>query len=238
MTVILRPIESGQPARVIRGSGRELAGGIAFHPNGEDFVYGDGCWLRFAGDRHSADWSKVKKVRGPFHCVSFSPDGRWIAATTADGTLRIRETLTGKIFRQFDFERGPTQSKESGSFAVQKHGPLIATCHFDHGLYLIDLWNTETQKRIRTYGTHQSWAFDSVAFSPDGRLLAAVRFEGLLEVWDVTLETKVPVAEIQVGRAGFWCPSVCFLPDGRHIVTGNGNASIYVIRLPKAALPD
>lgn len=119
-----------------------------------------------------------------------------------------------------------------GPVALTPQGHLLAASQFEDYKYHLDIWDVDQKKRLRTLGIRQGWPYDSLAFSPDGRFLATIRFEGKLEVWDMTRNIDYAVAEIPVGEFGFGCSRIRFTPDGRHVVTGNGNGTIYVVRLP------
>src|SRR5262249_26239311 len=84
------------------------------------------------------------------------------------------------------------------------------------------LWDGDTGERrgeLRTppEGSHPA----ALAFSPDGRHLAAI--EGAyLRVWDTG--TRVPVAYNRAGRRKH--TALAFTPDGGRLVTASGDTSV------------
>jgi WD40 repeat protein len=78
----------------------------------------------------------------------------------------------------------------------------------------IQLWDVETgtQKTV----LKQDNPVVSMAFSPDGRLLATGDFEGRVHIWDVVSGTEAAVLEAHNAMV----VSVAFSPDGKLLATG------------------
>jgi WD40 repeat protein len=66
----------------------------------------------------------------------------------------------------------------------------------------------------------------SLAYSPDGRQLAAACSDGKVSIHDPT--TGAPLREWPLPGP---VHQVAYAPDGRHLLTGNGNGPVYVLRL-------
>jgi len=90
------------------------------------------------------------------------------------------------------------------------------------------LWDVNTWKNVgelregRSVPRLSNSIFFGLAFSPDGRTLAASDFEGTLFLWDVT--TKRHFAARRVHSVPF--ASVAYTPDGRRLVTAGGDSIV------------
>ena len=115
--------------------------------------------------------------------------------------------------------------------AVDKHGNFLAAAGFNR----VSIWNLKTGKREQRWQLpaqrtqffspdERSEKSDrSVAFSPDGRMVAATGYThrpepfGCLKVWDLASGNEVLSIKDDPGLSGH---AVTFSPDGTHVVAG------------------
>ncbi len=158
---------------------------------------------------------------GPVHAVAMSPDETFAVSSGADGTLRLWDIVGGRQLKQLI-----TYDATMYSIAVHPQGALIAAAGADRKVHLLDMISGTEQKTMTGHTDY----LHSVAFRPDGLQLMSYGYAGQLRLWktaDGTLES-----ETRIGRVG---NSAQFSPDGKRIVTANGDATATVF--PSNAFP-
>jgi RNA polymerase sigma factor (sigma-70 family) len=159
--------------------------------------------------------------------IAFAPDGKTLAAARADKKIVFWDPRTGKELQTLQTDN-PVRS-----VVFSPDGKLLA--YANGAVHLVD---TATLKELRrgSFADGEGisrWELWEVAFSPDGRTLAAGRpaFDrgkrgvppvgtedrGLVVVWDIKTWTQRYKIE-ESGR------SLGFTPDGRILVAGNGHS--------------
>lgn len=119
-------------------------------------------------------------LRGHTHAVSqvrLSPDGRWIASSAADATIKVWNAQTGQL----------TQTLEGhlagiSAFAWSPDSATIASGADDK---IIRMWDRATGKaHPNALKGHSHYVF-SISFSPKGNMLASGSYDESVFLWDV-----------------------------------------------------
>mgnify|MGYP006416141909 FL=1 len=159
---------------------------MAFSPNGKHVVVGRFSKIGRSFDK-SALWevSSGKKIRslniGGTRSITFSPDGRYIAAGSDDGIVTLLEASTGGKIRTFS---GHTRSVRSVKFSPDGHY-VIATS--DDGIAI--LWDASNGAQIKIISGHQG-GVSSVKFSPDGEYIFT--FDDIsFRIWKIDREREL-----------------------------------------------
>ena len=95
--------------------------------------------------------------------VAFSPDGKILASTNPDGTVRLWNVATHQELGSPLYPGGSSDLLEAVAFSPD--GKILATGSYDGYL---QLWDVATQREIGAGVTGDSGSVVSVAFSPDG----------------------------------------------------------------------
>jgi eukaryotic-like serine/threonine-protein kinase len=113
------------------------------------------------------------------HGVAFSPDGEQLASAGGDGTVKFWNSRTGKVMQTFQ-----AHTDSAVSVAFHPDGNHLAS----HGAdWTVKVWDlTATGQAVFTEPCDATRKFGmayTIAFSPDGRQLAAAA-DGAVKVWD------------------------------------------------------
>jgi WD40 repeat protein len=148
----------------------------------------------------------------------FLPDGALLAWPGEDGTLHLTDVATGKDLRTLG---KPEQTRYLAALAFAPDGKRLATRGYDRA---VRLWDVTTGREVRQlypagegqrmggrsfFGTAGAALSASLAFSHDGKLLAAAGPRGTVFFWEVATGR-----EAVSGHKGSLAGAV-FTPDGK-----------------------
>jgi len=149
----------------------------------------------------------------------FAPSDQIIIAL-AGGVIEFRSIATGEAVRRI--EAGVRQSV----LAVSADGRLLATSQMAE----IRLWDA-SGKLLRTV-SHELGATATLAFSPDGTLLASAGYDANVHFWDVSTGQRKASVRDQV-LASF---AISFTADGRNLIIGGASGAIEIADVQTGAI--
>jgi WD40 repeat protein len=158
---------------------------------------------------------------GVFFHLAFTDDGQKLAAFTGNNVYLVWDVETGKevqaipgqrLMRTFPVVFSPEGDLLTGYTQEQK-APGQETDH------IIQLWDVRTGKVAVKLRGHKKM-FSSLAFSPNGRLLASCGADATIRLWEVA--TGQELLQIKPGDEEHEELCVAFSPDGRLLASGSG----------------
>ncbi|MEU6373801.1 AAA family ATPase [Streptomyces sp. NPDC046909] len=211
------PSQIGSP---LAGSSGEMYA-VGFSPDGRTLATG-------SGDSKIRLWSvPTSDMIG--RVGAFTEDGRILATASADGRIRLwnvtdpgRPVALGEPF-------GVGEDMGVQQLAFSRDGRSLAVLTGTHNT--VQLWNVSDPAHPVPHGkpvalrTRYAGA-DSMALSPDGRILAGAYDDRTLQLWDATDPSRlVPLGKPLTGHKGY-VNALAFSPDGRTLASGSSDLTI------------
>lgn len=158
--------------------------------------------------------------------VAYSPDGRFLAGGGSAKAIKLWDARTGKVVHNLEAKG----SRGYRYIAFSPDGQTLAGCADDG---LVRFWNVRTGAYERSIAVSMkpTWLVLSIAFSPNGKKLAAAsRFK----LDDGKQVSEVSLLDALAGMSHWtWLApgdncvySVGFSPDGKSIVAADGQACL------------
>jgi WD40 repeat protein len=143
-------------------------------------------------------------------CVAFSPNGRTLAGCGEDGVVRLWDVQTGELLRAW---KGHDSSVEHLTFSPG--GGALASGGEDGAVRLWDVQTGELLRAWEGHGTARKGALVpggvwSLAFSPDGGVLASGGRDEAVRLWDA--QTGELLRALEGDDRLVWC--LAFSPGG------------------------
>lgn len=150
--------------------------------------------------------------------VSFSPDGKTILTSSADGTARLWDAESGQQVQQFLGHTGPVRSAY-----FSPDGKMIVTTGDDRS---IRVWDTENGKLRQEINNVPE--INLGIFSPDQSTILTVHTDGIARLWKVEEGEEVrklkKVGEFNVNAGEIHWGA--FSPDGQIVATANNDGTV------------
>jgi WD40 repeat protein len=157
--------------------------GVAFSPDGKYL-------LTASRDKNAKVWDLAAREsvatfpehQNGVYAVAITQDGKLGISVGEDNKVRYWEATDAakKIGKQVRIGGDHAKAIFRLAYHADPKTPLLATCSADG---TVRLWNPLNGAGVRTLTGHTDWVY-AVAFSPDGKQVAAGGWNGEVRVWD------------------------------------------------------
>lgn len=207
---VIRPTLSAQEAQTPDLSDQPIATEAGRNPDASDSqrvdLYGDpipkGALTRLGTMRLCQ--------RQGARTIAFSPDGRTLASSGHEDSIRLWDVRTGRLLRRY---RG-TESDRSRAIAFSPDGKRLVSGGRSG---LVRLWDVKSGKEVYKKRAQKEDVY-SIAYAPDGRTFATAA-DGWIRLWDVSTGADL----LRLGP-GWWAS---FSPDGKTLAAGGGDIRLW-----------
>ncbi len=158
--------------------------------------------------------------------VALSPDGRYLGAGDASGTIKIYDRRMGRLMHAFEHEGGVN------SIAFSPNNDMFATAHASTVAQLFGgsradavVWDILSGAPVATIPHAKT--VRHCAFSPDGRYLATASQDETAVLFEIA--TSKSVATVSHGS---FVGHVAFTSDGKYFATSSGDKTVKVWEVP------
>ncbi len=208
---------------------KTMPGTWALSPDGTTLATSIANWdVKESGPKGGVRiWDLNKKVitqsaseDNPTTFVTFTPDGKRVVTSSNLGTVRL-----------WDAQKGNLVSVYPGIYpaAFSKQGEYLAMAGADptkeRTITQVDIYRSQGGEKVKSLISDAGSSASTVlglAFSPDGKQVAAVDWNGRVLIWDLTTGKLDPTKRAHEGGV----LSLSFSPDGKTIASGSEDGTL------------
>ncbi len=193
---------------------------------------------KYDGASPTEDWTAVLRrnavvkipeaypIAMPITAIAFRPDGSEVAASGYH-EITYWKTADGSLAR-----RVPGLSERLYDLAYSADGKWLATASGDPGQFgTVKLWAVEGSGDLKPSKTllESNDSVFAVAFSPDGKLLAAAGADRAIRIWEIPAGKQLALIEDHAD----WIFDLAFSPDGKRLASASRDKTSKVFDVVK-----
>ncbi|MCI0455873.1 MAG: sigma-70 family RNA polymerase sigma factor [Gemmataceae bacterium] len=194
---------------VATNRGSDFITGLALSPGGKTILVGTANHGLQVWDVAGGPQPRQPPVGSSDHLV-LSPDGKALVTTENRGPVILWDPRSWKLLRKWD-----PGEKWIPSVAFSQDSKVLTVSALGEGQIVLMRWDVATGRELPGFGK-QARVATTIAYSPDGRLLAAVEGFQTIRLWEAgtgALRAVTPMTDN--------VHSIAFSPDSRFLATAN-----------------
>jgi WD40 repeat protein len=197
---------------------------VGLSPDGKTLATTNGRFLSFRDAATGKEISKIKHLpdsggsRSPTYWLTFTPDGKQVAATLTGTAVQLINVETGEVARTFE----PGARVYACVFSPDGKQMAVSGYESENKVYFARLWEVATGKALRRFTGGPDRPIGALAFSPDGATLAG-GCDGRLRLFEVATGKELKAFP----KIGNGIHSVAFAPDGQTVAVAGDNVHLY-----------
>jgi len=160
------------------------------------------------------DVCSFKAHDGEINSVNFSPDARYLASGSQDGTIKLWNV------ENCTYVRTLMKKELVQTVTFSPDGKCIAT-EINNTIYF---WDVNNGRLIRSFNGHHSDMVHSMSFSPDGKYVASGSSDNTINLFNVEDGTLIRTFKGHTGDVN----SVCFSSNSKLIASGSRDNTIRI----------
>jgi WD40 repeat protein len=161
--------------------------------------------------------------------VAFSPDGKLVASSSRDSTIKMWDAATGgEVHTLKNDPLSPVRTGHKGyvaDVAFSPDGQYLASAGSSSIDNNVIVWNATTGRIRYTHG--RKHGFTSIAFSSDGKSLAAADYTSV-RIWDNSRDSSSGAHREVLVLDAEQPLSVAFSPDGKWLASAGRDKKLRV----------
>ncbi len=162
------------------------------------------------------------------HAWPSAPDGKTLITVTEAKTIKVWDPLSGA-----EVARLEDRSVSWYCVAASRDGKYLATgggeINQNEAVGQVTLWDAASHKSLGKVQLAKGHSVMSVAFTPDGRTLAAGSTDGTVALWQVA--GLKPIGTLE--KHDDWVKAMTFTPDGKTLITASHDGTVRLWDLAK-----
>jgi len=204
-------------------AGGNTSSGLAFSPDGKKLCFTAMGKPRILNLQTKKTEAFLAAEDAPY--LAYSPDGRHVASYSAKGAITLWDAPSG-------LKLAEVKTGHCRGLVFHPDGKQLISVTSENAIQIYDTTPTATKELRSLRSIALETRPTAYALSPNGMYLATANALGRIFFWETaTLKLVYTIDSGSCNRI----EDLAFTADGRHLITGNGNGTVYILRLSATA---